>query len=193
MTAGGGGGGCGAGAEFLAKVFKVFLDRVQQRSVDQIFRLWTSLYPAGRVPAVLCSRDVYPQCKLCRRPLRSRRCCSWVWFLTCPLLCIDECRGFVHRQAHDNLEAVVGFRRSAPFFGLLLTELSSGCLRTFSSPRRPIVVGCRGLRAWRGRRESDSQVFCHMYSSFADVAYQCRCGSKTTTTTTLIQSGEVPF
>ena len=51
MVAGGGGGG--AGGEFLMKVFKVFsLDRVQQRFVEQMFRLWTSLYPAGRVPAV---------------------------------------------------------------------------------------------------------------------------------------------
>ena len=52
MTSGGGGGG-GAGAEFLVKVVKVFsLDRAQQPFVDQIFRLWTFLYLAGRVPTV---------------------------------------------------------------------------------------------------------------------------------------------
>ena len=31
----------------------------------------------------------------------------------------------------------------------------------FVSPRRPTVVDFRGLWGWRGRRESDSQVFCH--------------------------------
>ena len=25
----------------------------------------------------VCDGGVYPQCKLCRRPLRSHRCCSW--------------------------------------------------------------------------------------------------------------------
>ena len=25
----------------------------------------------------VCDGGVYPQCKLCRRPMRSHRCCSW--------------------------------------------------------------------------------------------------------------------
>ena len=35
----------------------------------------------------MCSGDAYPQCKLCRRPLRSHSCCSWVDVL---LTCSDK-------------------------------------------------------------------------------------------------------
>ena len=48
----------------------------------------------------------------------------------------------------------------AVFFGIFRTS----SIRTSSprgEPRRPTVVGCRGLKVWRRRRESDSQVFYH--------------------------------
>ena len=102
VTSGGSGGGGGAGAEFLVRVFKVFsLDRVQQRFVDQILGfvdvlvILQAVFQQSKVffwmvPQIqftyrvlqppVCGGDVYPQCKLCGRPLRSRRCCSW---LTC--------------------------------------------------------------------------------------------------------------
>ena len=39
------------------------------------------------------SSDVYPQYKLCRRPARSYRCCSWTQ-LRRPLLYNDRCFGY---------------------------------------------------------------------------------------------------
>ena len=40
---------------------------------------------------------VFPQCKLCRRPVRSHRCCSWTR-LCCPLLYNDWCLGYVSKE-----------------------------------------------------------------------------------------------
>ena len=39
------------------------------------------------------ARGVFPQCKLCRRPARSHRCCPWTR-LSRPLLYNDRCLGY---------------------------------------------------------------------------------------------------
>ena len=62
-----------------------------------------------------------------------------------------------HEQGHDDHEEWI--------------PPHSKC-RLFGSPRRPTVVGGRGLGGWRGRRESDSQVFCHKYNWFVRLSLQ---------------------
>ena len=55
------------------------------------------------------SRDVFPQCKLCRRPARSHRWCSWTR-LGRPLLYNDRCLGSDSAE-HCGISAVAVLTR----------------------------------------------------------------------------------
>ena len=146
--------------------------------------------PAGRVPAVQAVRldgdpdPVHRQSALtsscaaekcthstncAENPLRSHSCCSRVDVavnMQRQVPAVPGCLRSVHRQCLWRLLAAVKglfFAVFTAFFGLLLMELGPGCLRTFFF-EPSMVNSCWwcGTRGWRGRRGSDSQVFCHM-------------------------------
>ena len=158
------------------------------------FPRFSSSSDAANIPVV---RDGYTQYKLCRKSSRIHRGSSWnvCWRARCvqrqvlivrtvqktvelpQLQFIDvestlrdkfqqssacgRCLRPVHRQSRTNVRHLCVF-----------SHLSQGLrarVHFLVSPQRPTVVDCRGLGGGRGRgrRESDSQVFCHVYCTIS--------------------------
>ena len=68
-------------------------DKFQQSIVHEYLEVPQIQFIDRAVDFQLCSSDVFPQCKLCRRPARSHRWCSWTR-LRRPLLYNDRCLGY---------------------------------------------------------------------------------------------------
>ena len=105
MTAGGGAaaaeffkvGGAGGFFSSVVDVRVIISDKLQQSmSCENVEVPLIQFFDSGWT-FLLCYRDVFPRCKLCRRPARSHRWCSWTR-LGCLLLCNDRCLG------HDSAE-----------------------------------------------------------------------------------------